>query len=330
MPTKSSRLNCRLFYRACLNKKIDMIKKSAVTVPLLICSMLFSSASLKGQTETPSDLNPVGPEAFEVMRQFFDYDEAVPLEAHIVERLDTSGFVREKILFRGSGGNEVPGYLAIPKNESTPFPLVLLLHGVNSSKESWWEENSTMRQLTDELLESGFSILSLDAQYHGERAGNNTLQSPTDLLKNEWFVHFRDMIIESAIDYRRGIDYLAARPEIDTSQIGVVGYSMGGIMSFILSAVDSRIDVSVSCVSPIVTVPYLPTAVHNFAPFTKDTPFLMMMGKEDQRNYSVETASQLHDLIDSNDKDLVFFDSGHMLPAEWTSHAKEWLLEYLQ
>lgn len=304
-----------------------MTNKHAVTILLLICIILLPAAVLKAQSNT-SDLSPIGPDAFEVMRQFFDYDQAVPLEARIVDRFNSPEYVREKIVFRGTNRSSVPGYLAIPKNGTAPYPVVLLLHGVTSSKESWWEENSTMRQLTNQLLDSGFSLLSLDAQYHGERTANSDFESPIDLLENEWFVHYRDMIIQSTIAYRRGMDYLATRAEIDTSQIGVVGYSMGGMMTFILSAVDSRVKASVASVSPIITVPYLPTAIHNFAPHIKGTPFLMLMANKDERNYTPKKARQLNDLIGSDAKDLIFFDSGHMLPAEWTTHATEWLVEY--
>ena len=56
----------------------------------------------------------------------------------------------------------------------------------------------------------------------------------------------------------------------------------------------------------------------------------MLMGKNDERNYTEESASQLYNLIDSNTKDLVFFNSGHMLPEEWTSHTTKWIDKYLK
>lgn len=289
---------------------------------LILC---FVSISLRAQSDSVSDMQPVGPEAFEVMQHFFDYDQTVPLETEIVSRLEEPGYVREKISFRGALGSKVPGYLALPTSKMGPYPVVLLLHGVTSSKESWWEENSTMRKLTIQLLESEYAVLSLDAEYHGERSTNNELDSPIALLKDERFVGYRDMIIRSTIDYRRGMDYLATRGKIDTSRMGVVGNSMGGMMTFMLSAVDSRIKTSVACVPPIVTVPYLPTGVHHHAPYIHEIPFLMLMGKNDERNYTEDQAHQLHDLIGSDTKELVFFDSGHILPAEWTDQAVHWI-----
>jgi dienelactone hydrolase len=186
-----------------------------------------------------------------------------------------------------------------------------------------------MGQLTRQLLASGFAVLSLDAQYHGERVANNDFESPTGLLDKGWFVSVRDMMIQTTIEYRRAIDYLESRSEIDTSKIGIVGYSMGGIMIFHLSAVDPRVKVSVAAVTPIITVPYLATSVYNFAPYI-NKPFLMLMGTKDIRNYTQTSAQWLSELIPGKTRNLIFFDSEHMLPVEWTNRATEWMEKYLK
>ncbi len=319
----------------CLGYESSKCKKGLENCSPLVSFFVFLlilcvvPISLKAQSDSASEMQPVGAEAFNVMKQFFDYDQTVPRETELINQIKKKGYVREKILFRGALGSKIHGYLALPTSKKRPYPVVLLLHGVTSSKESWWEEGSAMRMLTIQLLESGFAVLSLDAEYHGERSMNNEFESPITLLENERFVEYRDMIIRSTIDYRRGMDYLVTRTEIDTSRIGVVGYSMGGMMTFMLSAVDSRIKTSVACVSPIVTVPFLPTGVHHHAPYIHKVPFLMLMGKNDEQNYTRDQAHQLRDLIGSDTKELVFFDSGHMLPAEWTDQAINWIDKHL-
>lgn len=307
-----------------------MKKTHSLTALFLLYVILVLSVPLKAQQDSTSRMVPIGLEAFEVMRQFFDYDKNIPLDVQIVQRLDKPGYVREKIVFAGTRYSRVPGYLAMPKAGASPYPCVLQLHGLTSSKESWWEESGVMGQLTRQLLEAGFAVLSLDAEYHGERLVNNDFKSPLSFIENGWFVRSRDMMIQTAIEYRRAIDYLATRPEIDTARIGIVGYSMGGIMTFNLSAVEPRIKTSVAAVAPIITVPYLATAVHNSAPYITKQPFLMLMGKRDERNYSIDAAQRLYKLIPGNRKDLVFYESGHMLPGEWTSRATEWMKKYLK
>lgn len=309
-----------------------MHKRFSTTIILLIHTILLST-SLKAQNDRSFRMVPIGSEAFDVMRQFFNYDQDIPLEAHIVEWLDEPEYIREKIVFNGIGNNRVPGYLAIPKNGAAPYPCVLQLHGIADSKEGWWEDSSfnSGGQLTRQLLASGFAVLSLDAEYHGERLSNNDFESADVFtFQKGWYLRARDMVVQSVIEYRRAIDYLVTRAEIDTSQIGMIGYSMGGMMTFNLTAVDPRVKVSVACVTPILKEPYSAMTVYNFAPHIINQPFLMLMGNTDERNYTREEAQQLHDFIPSATKELVIYESGHKLPGEWTKKATEWMEEHLK
>jgi len=46
-------------------------------------------------------------------------------------------------------------------------------------------------------------------------------------------------------DSLRALDWLAQRPDVDTSRIGTVGMSMGSTMAWYLGALDERIKVTV-------------------------------------------------------------------------------------
>ena len=306
-----------------------MISVRRIVALLLVAASTTSAFSALAQDQGAVDLMPVGDEGYKVMRHFFAYDANVPLDARTVEWKETPDYVREKIVFSGMLDGRVPGYLATPKVGSAPYPCVLLLHGLNSSKESWWVEQSTMEQLTLKLLRAGYAVLTLDAQFHGERSAENDFESPIALLEREWFVRSTDMIIQSVVEYRRALDYLADRSDIDSERIGAVGYSMGGIMTFILSAIESSVKAAVSCVSPIITAPYIPTGVHHHAPRIVDTPLLMLMANDDERNYTPEQARHLFGLVQSDEKELIFFESGHMLPAKWTEDAARWMITHL-
>lgn len=56
----------------------------------------------------------------------------------------------------------------------------------------------------------------------------------------------------------------------------------------------------------------------------------MLMGKMDTRNYTESEAKQLHDKISTNIKELIFYESGHKLPAEWTEKATGWMVKHLK
>ena len=110
-------------------------------------------------------------EAYRFAVQFYDYDPTIPLEARVVERKETDTGDREKVIFRGTRGALVPGYLELPKKGDSPFPCVLLLHGWSGSKEHWWRDGGYISggDVRKALLDAGYAVLALDAPTHGDR-----------------------------------------------------------------------------------------------------------------------------------------------------------------
>lgn len=312
---------------------------------------LLGIASVFAQEPSVSDFTPASPDAFAAILQFYQYDSTIPLDAKIVQEPSFFGEkTREKIVFTGVNDKRVPGYLELPKSGDAPYPCILLIHGLTSSKDEWWDMDSPAHngELTQSLLKSGFAVVALDSDYHGERIKDNDYESPDQMVfVKGWLNRSRDMTLHSVLDYRRLMDYLATRSEIDSTRIGVIGYSMGGAMTFLLAAVDDRIKTAVACVtSPnsktifkMFGVPFTPetlmafrlgaTSPNNFAHAIGSCPFLMLMGKQDTF-YTEEEANQLYQLIPGPTKELTFFDSGHMLPAEWVPKAANWFQTYLK
>ena len=308
-------------------------RRTATRATLTVLLVMLFPPAIAGQDADEEPLSPIGVEAFEVMRDFFAYDAAIPLDAKIVGRIEEESSIREKIVFGGVRDSRVPAYMATPAGGNPPYPCVLLLHGIGDSKEAWFETDSfpSGGVLTERLLGAGFAVFALDSEYHGERAASNDYESPfVFTLQRNWLQRARDMIVQSAIESRRAIDYLETREDIDTHRTGIIGYSMGGLMAFELAAVDPRIRAAVAAVTPILKQDHSALAAHNFAPYVGETRFLMLMGREDSRNYSVEDARRLHTLIGGPVKELSFYDSGHKLPVDWTRSATEWMQRHLQ
>lgn len=278
--------------------------------------------------------------AFQAILQFYQYDKEIPLDAAVVEKEEGENYVREKIVFRGAHDYRVPGYLAIPTTETPPYPCVLQIHGMTLSKEDFWRSDSYHRGhlLTQALLAEGFAVLALDAQYHGERIIFNDFQSTLIMVfRKGWINRLREMAVQTVVDYRRAIDYLETRKEIDPNRIGVIGYSLGGVESFVLTGVDPRIKVLTACVTPSIIRQRWPDqhnlsaiAPTNFVRSIQRQPTLMLMGRNDESQYTVEEAQALYSLIEGESKELVFYDSGHRLPAEHVSKALEWFKKHLQ
>lgn len=294
-----------------------------VLVPLLAPAL----EPLAGQ-ESDFTMTPLGAEGFAVLREFFRYDEDVPLEVRLAERIDGPGYVREKLVFRGIRDSRVPAYLALPTSGDPPYPCVILLHGIGGSKDGWWSEQASHsgRLLTDGLLAAGICVLALDAEYHGERLADNDYESATVFtFQRGWMQRARDMIVQSIVEHRRAIDLLETRDDVDASRIGIVGYSMGGMMTFMLAAVEPRVSAAVACVPPLVREARSPIAIHNYAPRIATQPFLLLVAEDDPTNTTPEEARRLHGLIASPVKEIGFYEGGHLLPPAWTGRALEWM-----
>ena len=277
-------------------------------------------------------LQPIGEEAFRTLLTFYQYDSGAPLDARVVETRKMGGFTREKIVFTGIRDSRVPAYLAVPTNGKGPFPCVVQMHGYTGNKGEWYVDDSYYSggKVTKALIAAGYAVFSIDAQYHGERLAFNDYET-AGTLNNPGHIHrLYDMIVQTVVEYRRGIDYLETRPEIDANRIGVFGYSMGGMTAFLLTGCEPRVKTTVACVAwRIFDPPESPVAPYNFAKGVDGRPFLMLMATGDQ-HYTVEQAKALFELVDSPVKDLRFFESNHQLPAgQYIPQAAGWFKEHL-
>jgi len=300
-------------------------------IPALLLLLLYGS--LSAQEKKPFPMRPVGDEAFGIIRLFYEYDRDIPLEARVVETAKMDNCTREKIVFRGVRDCPVPGYLALPKTGPPPYPVIILLHGHTGNKGEWWRDDSYYHGglVTKAYLPAGYAVLALDAQYHGERSVHNGYESPRLLHERRWYNRSTDMIIQSVRDYRRAIDYLETRDDIDAKRIGVHGYSMGGMMAFLLTGVEPRVKAAVSHVTwnwDVETPKYQAIAPHNFARAVRNRPFLMQMGRQDPV-LPGEAARRLYDLVESPSTKLIFHDSGHRLPDVYIDNSLAWFREHL-
>lgn len=315
-------------------RRSRLLHKSSV----LTCVILLAAYSVPSRQDV--QMKPVGDEAYRVLLEFFQYDKNVPLDARIVDTLDTPLYTREKIVFTGIRDSRVPGYLAIPKVGSPPYPVILQMHGgVAEGKEGFWDERLPYvdKTVTRDLLQAGFAVLTLDAQYHGERHTPNDYLSGTGaiLFQREWKYTFVDAVVQSTVEYRRALDYLATRREIDTSRIGAQGVSLGGMMTIYLTAVDPRIKVSVPCITPLNIYGAARELPDVLAPwqYTRDLgrrPVLMLMSRTDPF-YSVPEAQHLYELVAGPSKAIRFYDcDGHCLPLAYGPAVVAWFQRYLK
>jgi len=272
-----------------------------------------------------ASFSPASDEVFAVVTQFYEFDRALPLDVRTIERWEDRGRRFETVVFSTSTGERVPGDLVLPSGGQGPYPAVLMVHGLGSNRDRWWEPDRV--SLPNSLLDNGIAVLSIDLRLHGARSVANDYQNPVYLtMGNELFVRSRDMTIQSAIDCRRALDVLGERTEIDASKLAVAGYSMGAMIGLYLSALEPELVAVVAAAVPT-REQTLPSDPFNFAVRAR-MPVLLQIGRTDWLS-SPEDARRLRDLVPDERGHLRFYDAGHRLPPEFAGHAAEWLAERL-
>jgi dipeptidyl aminopeptidase/acylaminoacyl peptidase len=110
-------------------------------------------------------------------------------------------------------GTRIPSFYALPKTPAPPggYPAVMWIHGGPSS-----QTRANFRADTQMLLDQGFAVLLPNMR--GSTGYGRAYMEADEL-------HLREHYIE---DMASGRAWLAARPEINASRIGVMGQSYGG------------------------------------------------------------------------------------------------------
>jgi dipeptidyl aminopeptidase/acylaminoacyl peptidase len=133
-------------------------------------------------------------------------------------------------------------------------------------------------------------------------------------------------------DYRRTLDYLSTRADVDTARFAYYGYSWGGYMGGIIPAIEPRLKTSVLYVAGLTMERGRPEVdpLH-FLPRVR-LPVLMLNGKYDFF-FPIETAQRpFFQRIGTAlaDKRYVVYEGGHDVPrTQLIAETLAWLDKYL-
>jgi dienelactone hydrolase len=142
----------------------------------------------------------------------------------------------------------VPILIVRPEDTSQRRPLVIVLHGTGRSKE-------LQKEWLVRLAQAGLIGLAIDARYHGERSGGaQGADAYVDAITAAWKTkpgepQEHPFYFDTVWDLWRVLDYVSERPDVDPQQIAMVGFSMGGIQTWLAAAVDERVRVAVPAIS---------------------------------------------------------------------------------
>jgi dipeptidyl aminopeptidase/acylaminoacyl peptidase len=137
-------------------------------------------------------------------------------------------------------------------------------------------------------------------------------------------------VIKWVKDFKRTIDYLETRLDIDKSRLGFYGYSWGGIMGGIIPAVEERLKVNILIVGGIYE-PSLPEVNDiNYIPRIK-MPTLMLNGRYDYTFPLEINVEPFFKRLGTPEKDkrLVICETDHyVLKNDMIKEVLDWLDKY--
>jgi len=249
----------------------------------------------------PATVVPASAELQAAYRQFYEYDRT-PLEARLESVDDGSPYWRkEKVSYAAPYGNErIPAFLFLPKNAKPPYQTIVFFPSAYAREVS--SSASLDLIIFEFLVRSGRAVLYPVFQGTFERrASVRPGRSGT-----------RDMQIQWGKDFRRSVDYLETRPDIDMERLGYYSLSMGAYFGPIPVALEPRIKVAAFAAGGLRYG--LPPEIQpaNFAPQVK-VPVLMINGKDDFSTTQAEIQRCL-DLLGTSPplKRAVVFEGGHV------------------
>jgi len=166
--------------------------------------------------------------------------------ARVVSEAARDGYVVENLVLDLNGIEPVPALFVRPMEQSGPAPVVLYNHAHGGDyalgKRELVDGRGALQAppYAQVLTGLGYVALGIDHWAFGERAGRSEGEI------------FRQMLWDGQVmwgmmvhDSLRALDYLAARPDVDTGRIATLGMSMGSTMAWWVAALDERVRVCI-------------------------------------------------------------------------------------
>ena len=180
------------------------------------------------------------------------------MAARKVEEIDKGDYTRQKIILRTGPHAQMPVYILLPKGVDGPLPTAVAFHGHGYGVKDivgLWEDGGERdepdgyhKDFGVALCRAGFAVAAPEISGFGERQtdfshlergqGAPSTCTHTAMLA----FHLGTSVVGIRVrDGLRLVDYLETRAEFDTSRLGAMGISGGGMHTFFSTCIDERI-----------------------------------------------------------------------------------------
>jgi fermentation-respiration switch protein FrsA (DUF1100 family) len=159
------------------------------------------------------------------------YQSGIPLNAKVTDGGRDGDVQLEQVSYTSVDGQSVPALLTIPANRP-PLGCLVYQGGFATTKE----QTPGLRTGAAGL---GLATFTIDPRHVGARGSLD--EAIAQVKKPETL---RDMVVNTVVDLRVGLDYLESRPECHRN-IAFMGTSFGAIVGAISAGEDARIKATV-------------------------------------------------------------------------------------
>jgi hypothetical protein len=271
---------------------------------------------------------PVSDEIFKVYKeQLFAYDKT-DLHAKVESRkTNPGGWALEKVSFGAAyGGERVTAYLFLPSTSRPPFQTVTYFPGVAARRIPSSEDIETYYEFPmflSFLVKSGRAVVFPVYKGTFERSILPLVWPAQETRANA------ELQGQAVKDFRRCLDYLETRTEIDSRKLAFYGMSWGGDLGGIIPAVEDRLAASVLLAGGLWREKRPEMQSINYVTRVR-VPTLMLNGK-----YDTIIDSHIRPMFDllgtpPEHKRLIEYDTDHIPPrSEYIKETLAWLDKYL-
>jgi dienelactone hydrolase/predicted Ser/Thr protein kinase len=268
---------------------------------------------------------------FQVYREQFSYDPK-DLKAMVERRTDDSqDWIQEKVSFDAAyGGERVIAYLFLPKKASPPYQTVIYFPGSSTTAQSSSADMEHYREFENNLsylVKNGRAVLFPVYKGTFER-GNPELAA----VSNGQSTHqYTEYVVQVVKDFKRSVDYLEIRPEIDASKLAYIGLSWGGRMGPLIAAVDNRVKALILLIGGMRGEGRPEASPVSYVRRVK-IPALMLNGRYDFTFPFEVQVKPLFDMLGTppGQKALKVYETAHFIPQnELIKEVLAWLDKYL-
>jgi dienelactone hydrolase len=190
---------------------------------LLACALALAVAACGGADQAARrPVRSPAPTLRADLLHLYDYDKHAPFDVQEVKSEKKGAATVHDISYAGPNGR-ITAFLVLPEGDG-PFPAVLFMPGAPGARYTFFTE-------AIELADRGVASLLPDPPYARPPIEEVVNFTPRD----------REGIVQEVREMRRGIDLLVSREDIDPSRLGYVGFSWGGSLGAIISAVERRV-----------------------------------------------------------------------------------------